>query len=118
MATRRIVVDGAELRWTRRHGRQNEVRVERLVVWSEAGAQLELAFVDDEGGRVTAGEGWGGFDGGVVLNDDSYNLNRPAVVAALVRAALARGWDPSADGRWSPPAWELLAQSEAPSGSS
>jgi hypothetical protein len=36
----------------------------------------------------------GGF-GFAYLNEDTYNLNRPNVVAKLIHSALQRGWQPN-----------------------
>jgi hypothetical protein len=52
-----------------------------------------VRFVDGRGCVVTAGQGWGGHDGLVLVGDDPIHLHRPAVAAALIRAALGAGWD-------------------------
>lgn len=97
---RRIVIDGVHFSWTRRHGHleRDGVRhcVERFSAWRDddrVGA-LRLCFVDGEGGSTTTGQGWGGHDGGLLAGGVAYNLNRPALAARLIRAAMATGWQP------------------------
>lgn len=49
--------------------------------------------------------------------EETYNLNRPSVVVALIRYALQNGWSPDSENR--PIRWsngtELLTLSQAPS---
>lgn len=68
---------------------------ERVSVWlvEHRTRGVTMRFIDGDGGATTHGGGWGGHDGGVLLGDVAINLNRPVVIAALVRAAIERGWD-------------------------
>jgi hypothetical protein len=73
---RRIVVDGQVFAW------YTEPFSAALRIYAEkAPGFLEVIFRD------------GGF-GFAYLNEDTYNLNRPAVVTALIQSALQRGWQP------------------------
>ncbi|MCA9635051.1 MAG: hypothetical protein KC420_03345 [Myxococcales bacterium] len=97
---RTLMIDGVTYAWHRAHTHvevNGERRcVERVSAWIEGsrGASLIVRLHQGQGGHTAAGSGWGGFDGGVLMGRAEYNLNRPAVVAALIRAALARGWAP------------------------
>jgi hypothetical protein len=121
---RKIVVDEVEFRWTRRfnwtrrHGEQARACMEMLCVWraDRTGGRLLIRFVDGESGVTTAGSGWGGHDGGLLVGDRSYNLNRPAVVAALIRQAMREGWSASSKGQREIEGFALLARSDAPQG--
>jgi hypothetical protein len=97
MGVRRLVIDGASFSWTRSHGRLEDGRcVERVSAWRDDDRRgaLRVCFVDGEGGSTTAGQGWGGHDGRLLVDHVAYNLNRPALAARLIRAAIAAGWQP------------------------
>ena len=94
---RRIVVDGRIFLWTRRHrhflGEKGKACEERLTLYEEGykRSPLHVWF------RCT--EIWeAGYpmDGVVWRKDrkEAYNLNRPAVVEALIRHGLGEGWMP------------------------
>jgi hypothetical protein len=99
-AARRITVDGVRYLWTRAHRHNVDVSGqyrcrETVIAWpsSHRRATLVVRFADgDSGGHTTAGGGWGGAEGVVLLDGCWINLNRPAVVAALIRSARALGW--------------------------
>lgn len=114
--TRTITVEGTTFQWRRssRQRREPAQWVETVTVWTGQG-RLLLRFPEGDGGGVRVG-GWGGHAGCVTVGERGYNLNRPAVVAALVRAALARGWRPDAgQRRVEDPAFVLLIEGGAPS---
>lgn len=95
---RKLVVDGVEYRWARRHGhREDGLCQESLTAWEveRENAPLVVRFADGDGAHPTAGEGWGGGVGLVLIGRRQLNLHRPAVAAALIRAALRAGWDPA-----------------------
>lgn len=95
-----LVIDGARFGWTRSHGHlEIDGRrrcVERFSAWLDGDHQgaLRVRFIDGEGGSTTAGAGWGGHDGGLLVGSVAYNLHRPAHAAWLIRAAMKRGWRP------------------------
>lgn len=96
--TRRIVVDGTPYQYSLRHAHRagadgKRVCEEVLRAWPEDRRHpaLVLRFQDGAGGATTAGSGWGGHDGGVLVGAEHVNLHLPAVVAALLRAALRQG---------------------------
>ncbi len=95
---RTLVIDGVDYRWARSHGHveiEGERRcVERFAAWEEGarGACLRVRFLDGAGGCSTAGGGWGGHDGGLLVDGVAFNLHRPAVAAAIIRAGRAEGW--------------------------
>lgn len=99
--SRELVIDGALYRWTRSHTHveADGARrcVERLSAWREGHrrAGLTVRFIDGAGGHTTAGEGWGGHDGGLLVGSIAYNLHRPALAAAIIRRALVEGWAPA-----------------------
>jgi hypothetical protein len=114
---RRLVIDGASFSWTRSHGHLDGRCIERFSAWRDDDRRgaLRVDFVDGEGGSTTAGQGWGGHDGRLLVDGVAYNLNRPALAARLIRAALATGWQPGSgravvrdDG------FALLATTDAP----
>jgi hypothetical protein len=113
---RKILVDEVDFMWTRRHGHQGSPCTESLSIWraDKTGGRLLVRFVDGQGGATTAGGGWGGHDGGLVCGSRSYNLNRPGVVAALVRQALRDGWDSRLKVDRELEGFALLARSHAP----
>lgn len=89
---RRIVVDDAPFLWRREHLHLDGC-VEVLTVVAADGerrARPRLTL------RFRAHDGWspGDFDAGVLRRggEEPVNLNRPAVVAALIREARSRGW--------------------------
>jgi hypothetical protein len=119
---RRLVIDGVSFCWTRSHGHReidgHHRCVERFAAWRDDDRRgaLRICFVDGEGGSTTAGQGWGGHDGSLLVGGVAYNLNRPALAVRLIQAAMARGWQPGSgravecdDG------FVLLADSGAPS---
>lgn len=114
---RKIVVDGERLMWTRR-SRSEAAFTEVVRVWraERGGARLVIPFVDQPGAVATAGQGWGGHEGGLLVDRRYYNLNRPAVVAALVRQAMLEGWDPDGTGEQPMEGYALLRRSSAPPG--
>jgi len=94
---RRIVVDEQTYLWRRRHRRTSGPEgagcEEILTVYAEGFGKsaLRLVFTSD------AEWGAGDFDAGVIYarhNKLSYNLNRPAVVTALIRHMREQGWQP------------------------
>lgn len=118
---RRLVIDGACFCWTRSH-QHIEVDgkrrcVERFSAWRDGDHRgaLRVRFVDGEGGHTTAGEGWGGHDGGLLLGSAAYNLHRPATAVRLIRAAIQAGWRPgSGRGVECLDGFKLLAKAGAP----
>ena len=89
---RLIVIDDVTYLWRRTH-KHDQGCVEKLVVIVEksqehGGARLALSFRE--------AEGWvpGDFDSGVLEHPEAepVNLNRPAVVRALVERARQSGW--------------------------
>lgn len=115
---RQIVVDELDFEWTRRHVHDDGPCIEKLSVWRahRKGGRLLVRFVDGQGGATLAGAGWGGHDGGLLVGSRSYNLNRPGVVAALIRRALREGWNPNAKEEREIEGFALLARSNAPDG--
>jgi hypothetical protein len=116
------VIDGVSFCWTRSHGHldvDGQHRcVERFSAWrdDDRGGALRVRFLDGEGGSTTAGQGWGGHDGRLLVGGVAYNLHRPALAVRLIRAAMAAGWQPGSgraverdDG------FALLASAGAPS---
>jgi hypothetical protein len=103
---RAITVDGVRYLWARAHAHASDASGHRqcsetVRAWrrEHRGAPLVVRFVDGEsGGHTTAGDGWGGGDGLLLLGERWINLNRPAVVAALIRSARQSGWNASTDG--------------------
>jgi hypothetical protein len=90
---RSIVVDDVAYLWRREHVHADAGCVELLTVIASRsephhGARLTLRF--------RARDGWaaGVISAGVLRRqgDEPVNLNRPAVVAALVRRARSAGW--------------------------
>lgn len=119
---RRLVIDGASFCWARSHGHREiagqQRCVERFSAWRDDDRRgaLRICFVDGEGGSTTAGQGWGGHDGQLLVDGVTYNLHRPALAVRLIQAAMAGGWQPGSgraverdDG------FVLLASSGAPS---
>ncbi len=95
---RKLVVDSVAYRWARKHGHREDGRCqESLTAWEvgRENAPLVVRFADGEGAHPTAGEGWGGGVGLVLIGRDKLNLHRPAVASALIRAALRAGWNPA-----------------------
>lgn len=120
---RNLIVGHEQFLWTRGHGHESMPDgsrrcFERVSVWrpTRDGGRLLIRFVDGKRGATTAGEGWGGHDGGLLVGGHVYNLNRPGVVAALVRQALAEGWDPRARGDREIEGFGLLARANTPQG--
>lgn len=106
--SRRIVIDGVPYRYSRTHrheigpaGTQICEEVLRAQPEDRGHTTLVLRFRDGDGGVTTAGEGWGGHDGGLLIDGEAVNLNLPSVVARLLRAARALGPPPPRG------AWEL-----------
>jgi hypothetical protein len=96
---RKLVVDSVEYAWTSKHGHPagDSPCQETLTAWEvgRENAPMVVRFVNGRGCVTTAGQGWGGGLGLVlVTTNDLVNLNRPAVAAALIRAALRAGWNP------------------------
>jgi hypothetical protein len=97
-ATRRIVVDGTAYVWRRRHTHDRGAPAvakcsEVLTIYREGHKRYPLHIqFNNSGGWLT------GYPQAGVLtrikDGATYNLNRPAVVAALIRWLLARGWSP------------------------
>ncbi len=94
---RRIVVDEQTYLWRRRHHHaespEGAMCEEILTLYAQGFGKsaLRLVFKGD------AEWGAGDFDAGVIYARHgtlSYNLNRPAVVAALIRYMLQQGWLP------------------------
>lgn len=86
---RRLAVDGEHFVWRRRHRHRDGCVEELTVVRSrdEGSERLCLRFREQDGWRP------GDFEAGVLARGAIVvNLNRPAVVAALVREARRRGW--------------------------
>ncbi|MFY0539448.1 hypothetical protein [Nannocystis pusilla] len=116
------MIDGARFCWTRSHGHLEVAGghrcVERFSAWrdGERCGALRVHFVDGEGGSTTAGQGWGGYDGRLLVGDEAYNLNRPAIAARLIEAAMARGWQPGSEhGMVCDDGFALLVSAGAPS---
>ena len=90
---RKLVVDKLDYRWARRRSRHVCDR-ELVSVWAEghrrAILQVEFSPSRDRDHRqyLDMANGWIGADLRV------YNLNRPAMVAALIADAHTCGWDP------------------------
>jgi hypothetical protein len=116
VSPRKIVVDEIELMWTRRHNHEAGPCTETLTVWraDKPGGRLRVRFVNGQGGATTEGGGWGGYEGGLLFGDRSYNLNRPGVVAALVQQALREGWNSSARGERELDGFALLGCADTP----
>ncbi|WAS90647.1 hypothetical protein [Nannocystis punicea] len=115
------MIDGASFCWTRSHGHLevDGVRhcVERFSTWRDDDRRgaLRVCFVDGQGGSTTAGQGWGGHDGSLLVGGVAYNLNRPALAVRLIRAAMASGWQPgSGRGVERDDGFALLASAGAP----
>jgi hypothetical protein len=115
------VIDGACFCWTRSHGHlevDGQRRcVERFSAWLDGDHRgaLKIRFVDGEGGSTTAGLGWGGHDGGLLVGGVAYNLNRPALAVRLIRAAMTADWQPgSGRGVVHDDGFALLAMAGAP----
>jgi hypothetical protein len=113
---RKLFVDGVDFGWTRRHEHQAGPCSENLSIWraDKTGGRLLVRFVDGQGGATTTGSGWGGHDGGLICGSRSYNLNRPGVIAALIRQALREGWDSRSKVDRELEGFALLARSHAP----
>lgn len=117
------MIQGANFFWSRGHAHveiDGQRRcVERFSAWMDGDRRggLRVRFLDGAGGSTTAGAGWGGHDGGLIVGAAAYNLNRPAVAARLILAAMAAGWRP---GSGRPAVHEdgfaLLARARAPQG--
>lgn len=98
---RRLTIDGRRFLWRRRHRHSEShpggcAEVLRIHAEGSKRAPLEISFAESERWRVgypQEGVVWS--EGGSV----SYNLNRPAVVAALIQSALGSVWDPDAGTR-------------------
>lgn len=114
------MVDNQSFLWYRGHLHIENICVERLRVFvaSDKNGFLEINF------RAGNGVSVGYPEAGVIFWYDqeiTYNLNRPAVIAALIRYALQNGWRPhdSKSSSNSPLVWEngieLLSLAEAPS---
>jgi hypothetical protein len=118
---RRLVIDGRPYLWrrTHRHSPEKETRrcEELLRVFAEGNkkAGLQINFCEKTGWQVGYPE-----EGVVWSSTDSksYNLNRPAVVRALIIFMLHSGWDPHRGGGAVNvhDGIPLLASSEAPVG--
>lgn len=115
------MIDGASFHWIRSHGHLDidgqHCCVESFSAWRDDDRRgaLRVRFIDGDGGSTTAGQGWGGHDGRLLVGGVAYNLNRPALAARLIQTALAEGWQPGSqrsvernDG------FALLARSDAP----
>lgn len=122
VAMRRLTIDGRQFLWRRRHlhARSNPrgVCAEVLRVYAEGNKRspLEIFFTDCadwRAGYPQAGIVWSTSD------SRTYNLNRPAVVEALVRCTLGSAWDPDSGTRpvTVDDGIHLLERSRAPTGS-
>jgi hypothetical protein len=121
-ASRRIVIDGVCFRWKYSHGHADvdgEGRcAERFSAWRDGDRRgaLRVLFINGKGGSTTTGQGWGGHTGRLLVDGAAYNLNRPAIAAALIRAAMAAGWRPGGERDLErDDGYALLAESGAPS---
>lgn len=108
-------------RWTRSHG-QVEVdgeshRAERVAAGrdGERRGALLIRCIDGRGRSTTAGQGWGAHDGQLLVGGVVYSLNRPALAARLIQAALTAGWRPGGDRDVEFDGIALLAATDAPS---
>jgi hypothetical protein len=90
---RRLIVDGSTFLWGCSHehsaGRCREI----VHVYREGFKKAPARLAFDWPGERASGAA------GVVLIPDPVNLNKPSVVASLIRAALARGWQPETEQR-------------------
>lgn len=87
-SSRKIVVDGQEYHW--RASRADA----RVWIDRHGPAILRTRFVEADPGP-DFGQRLDGFaDGWLASGIRAYNLHRPAMIAALTRAALVSGWDP------------------------
>lgn len=90
---RRIAIDGTIFLWYLRYERLQPAYALRLRVFvrNDKTGVLEIDFLSESGASV--GDGYPEF--GVISwpdQEQTYNLNRPAVIAALIRYALKEGW--------------------------
>jgi hypothetical protein len=100
---RRITVGSTDYLWRRDHrhrssGPTTGTCEERLVIFAEGfkAGPVRLSFRQDaewEVGYPAAGVIWS------KLRDKSYNLNRPAVVAAVIEYMVKTGWEPRSSRR-------------------
>jgi hypothetical protein len=110
---RRLCIDGQIFLWYRGHIHIEQHCVERLRVFPAANKSRYLQIEFWEGDQAAVA---GSYQGGVILwpeHEETYNLNRPAVIAALIRYALQNGWI-NQTLLWKN-GIELLALSKAPS---
>lgn len=94
---RRIVVDGRTFLWTRSHhhflGNSGRICEERLKIYAAGYKKSPLQLVFGQNETWEAGYP----ADGVVWRKDiqiAYNLNRPAVIRALIQHALGETWSP------------------------
>jgi hypothetical protein len=94
---RRLTVDGRPFLWRRTHRHRAEngptacVEILRVFPDGNKKAVLQITFAESPGWTV------GYPQAGVIrstTSSTSYNLNRPVIVAALIRAMLATEWKP------------------------
>lgn len=107
------MVDNQSFLWYRRHLHIEKKCVERLRVFPAANKSryLQIEFWGGDQAAVAGSD-----QGGVIFwpgREDTYNLNRPAVIAALIRYALQNGWNNKT--LFCQNGIELLALSKAPS---
>lgn len=94
IALRPLVVGGARFLWYRRHRHapgEGCAEIVRVFLAGRRRAFLEIVF------RERAGWGVGYPQAGVVWatrSAASHNLNRPAVISALVHHMIRAGWNP------------------------
>ena len=90
---RKITVDGHAYLY---RARQSKTEMQRLTFFLKEGSQrfrLELLFPFSKEQDVDLG--YISKDGVIYINDQAFNLNRPAVVAALIRKSISAGWNPA-----------------------
>jgi hypothetical protein len=109
---RKIVVDGQSFLWRYTHGHLDGVCQDKLSIHPESGASLRVLFLSGEAGSTTTGEGWGGHVGGLLIGGRSYNLNRPALIAQIIKAALVSGWREQERGDFVVNGFELLSNAD------
>lgn len=119
-ATRRIVVDGTAYVWRRRHTHDRGAPAapqcsEVLTIYREGHKRYPLRI------RFAKSDEWltGYPQAGVLTRSRdgaTYNLNRPAVISALIRRLLAGGWSPDGppDGEFLGDGYSLLVNAGAP----
>jgi hypothetical protein len=112
---RRIVVRQKQYLWQRAHRHAEDVCFELLTIYAEGMKKSPLRLVFNQNEEWLAGSHAAGCLL-AVRTKQQFNLNRPAVVAALIERMLDLGWSPETDStpRDVENAFEILQEANAP----